>query len=117
MHNLSLREQASFSNFRKEYPDTYKRMVMFNILTFVRKHRGASKKFVSQKFGGRFEPDVIEDAIQALAQRSALEGVTIIRRHKSNHGNYTIRPRNSESIREWETSLHEIQPSVFMGDD
>lgn len=106
-------EKVSVSNFRTDLATPFRRKVMLTVLMFVREHRGANRNFLNARLQTRYDVTHIEDAVQALAQRGGVEGITIIRR-KGNE-NFTIRPKNSESVGVWEKLLREENPELFVG--
>ncbi len=106
-------EKVSVSNFRTDLAPAFRRKVMLHILLFVREHRGANKQFLLNRLATRYGEDVIEDAVQALAQRGGIEGLTIIRR--KGKPNFTIRPRNSATVKSWESLLRSEHPELFVG--
>lgn len=113
MRDVVTLEKVSVSNFRTDLAAPFRRKVMLNVLNFVREHRGANRDFLIGRLKSRYEPMILEDAVQALAQRGGVEGLVIIRR-KGNE-NFTIRPKKSSTINQWETLIKDENPELFVG--
>lgn len=113
MLDASTLEKVSVSNFRTDLAPAFRRKVMLQVLYFVREHRGANRSFLVARLSNRYDVAVLEDAVQALAQRGGVEGLTIIRR-KCNE-NFTIRPKNSLAVNCWESDLRVHHPELFLG--
>lgn len=106
-------EKVSVSNFRTNLAQPFRRKVMLNVLHFVREHGGANRDFLIARLKNRYDTTILEDAVQALAQRGGVEGIVIIRR-KGNE-NFTIRPKKSHTVIQWETLIKSENPELFVG--
>lgn len=111
-------ERRAFYFFRAPLADDYKRMIMLRILHYVRSNSGAKIDLLYRELKTICpEKAIIEDAVQALASKDALHGLTILRfnqqRSKSQDcANFSIKHRKSDQIAEWERFLAESHPEL-----
>lgn len=110
MHNPVELEERAFALFRSNISATKKRKLMFAVYLCVRQFNGANFDQLKVRIKNLNYTNVdLGDAIQALAEKDAIEAITVVRRKQNKT---TLKHRNSDTAKVWEEYLRSSFPEV-----